>query len=327
MPETSVDRFLAQVDESAKRLDPALRSALHNEIAAHLDAAIQARMELGDSPDEAERSAIAAFGDVKRIVKGVAEVNEVDCKAQSQHVAFVGGFFAVFAGGMAASWSGRLSDSATVLGFYGTALPLLVAIFVTAFRARRLRWGRLLLLYPLIAIGFGTAGSISQVPTVPLIGNGIRRQDLDRLAMEADLQASRYDAVALRVSTARQAFEMGENIGPVFMSMPESPRMEAAATREVAVRRWKRLPLNLYEAFAQGQRHQAAEYRRWATSPWRYALPYQTFATQFIAVPWFLTMLAVSTLAVWVRIGTDRIRPRRRGRAQPATSPGDTLGR
>ncbi|MGV3616361.1 MAG: permease prefix domain 1-containing protein [Fimbriimonas sp.] len=70
---STANDLLARLRRHSVDLEPSLRGALEAEIAAHLDAAIQARMELGESREEAEAGAVAAFGDVGKVVESIEE--------------------------------------------------------------------------------------------------------------------------------------------------------------------------------------------------------------------------------------------------------------
>lgn len=73
---TQSGQFLAGLSQEAERigLDDVVRRALCDEIASHLDAAIQARMELGSTFEEAEQGAVAALGHPRKLVRGIREV-------------------------------------------------------------------------------------------------------------------------------------------------------------------------------------------------------------------------------------------------------------
>lgn len=65
---SNVNRFLDRFsDEAGKSLPPIDVEILRDEMRAHLEESIQARLELGASPEEAERQALAEFGSPKQI--------------------------------------------------------------------------------------------------------------------------------------------------------------------------------------------------------------------------------------------------------------------
>lgn len=65
---------LRQLERSAGRLlDHDAARQLRDEVATHFEAAVQARIEMGDSREEAERRTVDEFGDIRRVVQRVSE--------------------------------------------------------------------------------------------------------------------------------------------------------------------------------------------------------------------------------------------------------------
>lgn len=73
----SRDGYLAEIERRALQqgVPEDMCRALVIEIAAHLDATIQARMETGETPDAATQNALNSFGDPKKIVASFAQVH------------------------------------------------------------------------------------------------------------------------------------------------------------------------------------------------------------------------------------------------------------
>lgn len=71
------EQFLYEVDRIAvqRHIEPAVRYALQQELSAHLEAAIQARIETDELPLIAEANAVRSLGSPRKIVDGLAEVH------------------------------------------------------------------------------------------------------------------------------------------------------------------------------------------------------------------------------------------------------------
>lgn len=74
--------------------EPAVARAVHHEIEAHLDAAIQARMELGDPYSEAVQRAVDALGAPKTFVPVVGAVHDPNAMSNDQRMRNAGLAFA-----------------------------------------------------------------------------------------------------------------------------------------------------------------------------------------------------------------------------------------
>lgn len=83
----------------AEESEPTTASVVHNEVATHLDAAIQARMELGESPDDAVANAIAALGSPESFAPLVASVHAPERELHDRRVSIATfGFAATIVG-------------------------------------------------------------------------------------------------------------------------------------------------------------------------------------------------------------------------------------
>jgi hypothetical protein len=77
-----IEAHLEELERLAKGegLPPEEIRALRDEIAVHLDASIQARLETGEPPDEAASRAVQALGDPSEIVRRMADARPTDVK-------------------------------------------------------------------------------------------------------------------------------------------------------------------------------------------------------------------------------------------------------
>ncbi len=122
-----------------RRLSDQQANALTDEINAHLDAAIQARIELGDTPAEAERSAVHAFGSPKVVVNRLAKLETPKAKLHVPSlIAMMAGelFLAVLSmvvvPGFHSAWIDHIGVAFAVFAVIGC--------FVTGWRATRFQW-------------------------------------------------------------------------------------------------------------------------------------------------------------------------------------------
>jgi hypothetical protein len=304
--------MLRTLERSARRLDPAVARALHDEIAAHLDAAIQARMELGESPEEAERNAVAAFGDVRGVARQIADEARIDARAQRHHLAAFVGFFAAFAIALAGSWTGAMPDVWSTVLFVVASFVLVPALVVAAYRARRPRWGLMLLLYPVVSLWFGVGFAAAYLPDAPPPIIGTARRELPRLLAEAQMNVSRLATVTDQVNQARAEFERGGTAVPVGdLHDPLTLTVGHAASHEAAADVWGRVPEDGYRSRLLSAKGIAGDYGTWAAQPWWYGIDVHLRGTQVIVGPWYLIMLGLSAFGAGLRVAVDRLRRRR----------------
>lgn len=110
----SRERLLTELADEAQRSLPHVEAtALVAEARDHLEDDVQARLELGATPEEAERQAVAAFGEVRAVAGTI--VQRVEGRLKSARVGWLGGFYLLL---MLYSWAvcrhldaGRLADA------------------------------------------------------------------------------------------------------------------------------------------------------------------------------------------------------------------------
>ena len=121
--------------ESGRRLSENEVVALVAEVREHLEESIQARLELGMSPEDAERESIAAFGAAPRVAEDVVQVSaapRATAKVRLLAAAYALFIVALVAGPPVQRWSETAYHGIFVLGW------LTVALFALAsFRSRR----------------------------------------------------------------------------------------------------------------------------------------------------------------------------------------------
>lgn len=72
--------LLVEIERGLQDLSPDRRSAVLEEVEQHLDSAIQARLELGLSPEEADREAAAHFGSAEAFTSNMLQVTHTPPK-------------------------------------------------------------------------------------------------------------------------------------------------------------------------------------------------------------------------------------------------------
>lgn len=150
----SINEFFKELDDAArKRLEPAYASELRIEISTHLEAEIQARLELGEAQDRAEEEALRALGTVDQLVTAASRRHGrrsvIDPKVLvAVTVAHINLAVLVGYGSGIEKWP---------LGFHILIPATLIAsalwIALVAYRARVLQWAiSVLLLLPLTVV-------------------------------------------------------------------------------------------------------------------------------------------------------------------------------
>jgi len=140
--------LLTEVErESSRSMTPLLQRELIDEAAAHLDASIQARLELGMDPEVATREAVHEFGDPREFVKEIRKTYE---RANRKEVSDQGSKWAKVAGYTMVSYA-AFAILCTAGGTFDWRLPLILvgaAIAIPAFawasfKSRRLMTGQI----------------------------------------------------------------------------------------------------------------------------------------------------------------------------------------
>jgi hypothetical protein len=154
-----IDFYLEDLQRRAEReLEPEEARALCREVRLHLDAALQARLELGNDPAEAEWQTVESFGRARELVARLADVHERRDGPLGAHIPTVAWAAAALAwAGFWLIWAHpNLTMPALKIG-----LLLLIAGFAwQSFRARKWQIAPLIALgalsWPIMTVVYGT---------------------------------------------------------------------------------------------------------------------------------------------------------------------------
>lgn len=182
----TVETALRRLDRSTNRmLEPHEGRMLRDEIWAHLDASIQARMELGETREEAERRAVQEFGDVGQVVQRVSDAQKPRGPAVSPLFTV-----ALTAGGIVSPGiilfprdTPGLLVLLALVGCLGTAM-------ISTWPLRRIQWRSFIIALLPASLGFSIALSFSY--RRPNVADGYRsgpelQQAIDTMRIENDL--------------------------------------------------------------------------------------------------------------------------------------------
>lgn len=270
MPEgqfrADVDSILDQVDEASKHLEPVVRLALRNEIAAHLDESIRARIEYGDTPEEAIRGAIAAFG----VAEAAVPPKPKDKRFDRLFLGGLAGFCSLYAGAFLGP-----SDPAATIILVGMLLCLIAGI-VGTWMSRRIHWrGFAMVAIPLwVAI----AAALSVVYITPVPGQyRLNRSTLPESIAQMEKSMFVQAATIRNIEGAYAVFkrEGGLQIARDFDPDTGAIKFRRARDEAHAERAWDLLYSELPE-----MRKGMAETEAWIESarsprPWYAEIPYQ----------------------------------------------------
>ncbi|MGV3616364.1 MAG: HAAS signaling domain-containing protein [Fimbriimonas sp.] len=123
----------------AEEAEPAVARAVRAEIAAHLDAAIQARLELGEVPELAMEQAVAALGSPKVIAAGVARVHDGFAEVDERRALYAGWGVAALVSAflMLVPVVAKTNTDLFLRSYAAIGLSLLALIAFFSFRCRR----------------------------------------------------------------------------------------------------------------------------------------------------------------------------------------------
>lgn len=231
--------LLRQVEKESRVLDRAEARALRDEIAGHLDAAVAARMELGATPEEAEAEAIAAFGNVRKIVRGM--------RPPHPNTGFDHRFFRrVCAGWVFTAITGYvgwhflpplLPATSYVLTALGFALLFLVVR--ESVRARRVQLLPILAMYPLFVLLGAIGQAANAIPSEPRL-LAIDRETASIWAGEMRNEARRYEEALSTYGKMRHEYQAGNLMGPARYQVGEANVQYAPIESSAALARaWK----------------------------------------------------------------------------------------
>ena len=311
-----LEAFLQRLaDEAGKGLSASESEALVTESRAHLEDSIQARLELGQSFEEAQREAIAAFGSTKALADAVRL-----CEPKiDRPLAFA-------SLGILASFTLLCRDGANEFLVLVATLSLVVAhvVFLTsAFQARRFPIRTAVLLSGALwlsasLIDSTVRGTDLQSLRFDFYGSDYRRAEIpSRIrSLEARIQAERRQAEALVMNYARYArAETGFAPG-ASQSGQGWTNLRSAPSAAVADERWRTaMTSGMQGIYAEIAAEEATAYELSEAEirPWWMELPY-AMARNIVATVLALAGYSVLYSAVWMvgrMLRETRLRRRR----------------
>jgi hypothetical protein len=298
------EQLLSYLEERTRRLPADLREGLLEEMRAHLDASIQARMELGSSWEEASAQAAAEFGPPRLIARKLNVVH-LPLAIDRPFAVSVFSFVAVFALQLALNWNMILPDDVAALPLTLMLLIFLPLILVTAYRARRWQWKTLLVLYPVASILFALAGASAYAPDTLPPAMGTNYRQAAQWAQDHLRKAERLDAQAKGLEQLRERFNAGENVAPSLGPNPNGTEGRVLANRAAVEKAWKRFSDPRVEAL--WERAEAKRLLALNQALWWKGIPYKLVGMQPLAGPWALIVAALSLMAAVTAQLIDRI--------------------
>lgn len=237
------DDFLSHVERLARRqgLSEEIRRALQDELKCHLEASVQARLETGESLEEAEVNAIRAFGPVTKIIASLGEVHVPRPKRISRP-------FLLSALALLGSYSFAFGfPSASVgMAIFAAVLAALLWFVVASFRVRRLQLLAILVAavpcWLIIAVLNSTHSTTFGI-------NSFRTSELPHLASTLNESARTITAYADAYENAFRRFkEEGGNMGlRGFNTRTGVVILRKLPDHEAAVRSWQFVEEDLRE--------------------------------------------------------------------------------
>jgi hypothetical protein len=281
-----------------------------------LDAAIEARVELGTPPEQAEREAVEAFGKPKALIQRLSDVHR-------PKRAMVDGPFTAVAVVCTAFQLWMMSARSLPNYVLLVWLAMLVVFLIQSWRVRRLQ---ILvfsaLLVPLLCV-VTVAQSFTYV-TLPLEPpDRAERANLRALEVESLKNLERNRRFLAQIEEGYQRYVAGEPIAPgrTGFGSGDAPNFHTITDLEAAGERWARaLPaMRRLIGTTQADQSKRIELVRLARSqPWWFQIPGEVLpaaAVVFgVSLYWFIPhALAVLTRWLASQIGGG-LRPRHRGR-------------
>jgi hypothetical protein len=236
-----VSDLLHLVDRESRVLDAAEARALRNEIEGHLDAAIMARLEMGATPEEAEREAVAAFGDVRRIVRAMRPSEAYTWFDRRFFISVGLGWLALVAAGfLGAIFFAEFSGLVNFV-VIGLSLSLTALVVWESVRARKVQFLPILVLFPLFSVLGAIGQAASFLPYNAQTGEfAVSRRFLESQAQELHHKISATEEAIARHKRFREAFDRGEMVAPeMFESTLPGMIYGEPANRREGDHRWK----------------------------------------------------------------------------------------
>ncbi|MGV3616362.1 MAG: permease prefix domain 1-containing protein [Fimbriimonas sp.] len=289
------ERLLYQLDAAATELEPAMAAELRREIDAHLDAAIAARMELGSTPEEAERTSVEVFGNVTEMVRAMEIVERPTWFSRRFLARIGGGWLVLFAAGYA-GWHfapGVQAYVSLVLAVLGLGLAGLT--LAESVRARLPQVLPLLAMY-VVFVAVGAGGQAAMALPDSDRGLAIDRQTATEFVAHYETQASVIETAIGRYDAERRAFTAGSNIVPTaFNGLPERIAFATVPDRKAAQARWREADggwRGSASSFARDYRWRSRDYAARLQAPWyRDVAGWLGVSASITAYPTVLTLL------------------------------------
>ncbi|MEZ0326316.1 MAG: permease prefix domain 1-containing protein [Fimbriimonas sp.] len=293
---SGAEEFLHGVEQEARRLPRDTRNALIEEVRAHLDASIHARMELGATLAEAEAQAVCALGNPVKLAREVSRVHVNRNVDRPFLLACLGVFveLALAQGGFPIPW------------LSWALLTNIAVLLYLAYRAQRFQWRALLLIFPIASLWCAISSAYTcyapDNPSAPWISYAGITQEL--LALDA--KAKTYTSRADKADQLYARFVAGENVGPAFS------REATFASRELASQMWQQFgpggEAERRKSFA--YREQAAQLAAVDHTQWWKGLPKHMVFVQALVLPWMLVIAGISALGTFLFLAISALRSR-----------------
>lgn len=221
MPDTRQE-LLAQLDREALHagLDSVTHRVIREEMEAHLDASVQARLEMGEDVGEAERNSVLAFGDPRKLIQSMAQIHRPTWCDRRFFWTIVPSALAV----LLASLLGTRGVSAPSV-FLWVVMPLIVGfhglLAWESVRARVVQLAACVGIFVGVLFISAASASVSLIP--PTEEHATFSRDMGRGAA----RNLRNHAALLRTGARtydlnRGKFAQGEAIGPILTGKPRS---------------------------------------------------------------------------------------------------------
>jgi hypothetical protein len=307
----SPQELIKQLEHGARKLPADEREAFLDEIRCHLEASIQARIELGASFEQACQEAVSEFGPPKLISQRLLKVHAHPPDRPFAVTAF--SFVAAFAGLLALNWNKVVGDQSVGLPFTVLLCLGISGMLYTAYRARKFQWKTVLLLYPVASVIFAVAGASAYAPDTVPPAMGTAYADAAKWAGDQLRQAEQFDAQAETMRHLRSRFEAGENVGPPKGQSWTHSEGVAMPSREAAEKAWERERFD-YAKSAQWARDEANHLLSLNHALWWQGIPNHLIGMQPIAAPLALIIGALGLIGSATAEFVQWLRRRRRFR-------------
>jgi hypothetical protein len=301
------------LEELSRELDRAgveadVARALLEEVALHLEAETESRIELGTDPAQAEREAVAAFGPARLVARRAADVHEpVPAGALRRTVLSAG----LFLGSYAATFT-EARDLVALVLLVGV-LGGLGCLAVSGYRARRVQWLAFVALAVPTWLAVSVANSVTHV-TLAGCDGPVSRSSLPTSIPEWRHNVAGYEGYVGNLRALHQRYLV--HGGRTILHGATSPtdgifRTREARSDEDAARFWQGIEWDAHERGLRMMRETLASMEANVDAPFYGEIPNQLRQTPGMAAGISVFALVVHALGVLVRQARDQIRRRR----------------